>query len=1381
MSNIFKRAGGEIIVAVDSELGSPAFTEVSALEGGGSVVTWWRMDTNELMGQRLSTSGAKLGAPFLVAESLDGAGAQDVTALAGGGFVVAWMSNADHDLVAQMYDSAGAKIGGIVTLAGGSEGIVWAGRLEATPGGGFVAVWYDTSTAADGSGTAIKGRLFGAAGTPLGAEFLVNSASSGNQQRPDVAILASGGFVVTWWDEDADGPGASGIKAQRFGASGEKIGGEIFVTAPQSAPLNQAEVTGLLSGGFVVTWTDLSGRGTDSSGTAVRAQVFDAAGLKVGGEIQVNGNTAGGQSAPSITALASDGFAIVWKDDTGDSSGSGVKGRIYDAAGASVGDEFLVNVQGYAGQSHASIDALGSGFVVSWVDFGGTGPADPSALIRAQIFAPAAEGPNDISLTAGLVRETAIEELPVATLSASGAGVNSGLTYTLIADSTGGAFRIDGNRLVVADNRRLDFETAPVASLTFRVTDIEGRSYEETISLPVADVAAEVRLRAGGEVAVTEPHAYRGPADAVALSSGNYLVTWGELQDTFQLYGRLLGPDGQPLGDAFRINPADGRQHWSSESAALSGGGFVAAWEAQVNQAPGTSVLVQRFDASGAALGGPTEISAPSPLYRPSVTALPTGGYLVAWIEFNGSTGRAMAQVFDAGGGAQGNTFQVSAVGTWPFDVEVASLADGGWVAVWRYGGGFQLQRFDSTGARVGGTVEVFSQQFNGTYLEFTVTGLTGGGYAVAFQALVLGEPIHAFVQIYDRFGARVGDPIDLAPAPENDVQSPALAALASGGFIASWSAPGSAADKGAYDVFARPFDARGNYAGSQITVPADTAGGQRGSAVAVSASGAFLVAWRDDNGVASGDAGYGIEARAFTLADSFSEGTGAMDLIIGTSGNDAWRGLAGSDVFRLWQGGDDIAHGNGGNDVFLLGASLTAADEIDGGTGADTLAIQGNYALTLGTRNLLGIETLVLLPGSDTRFGDVGTNSYTYVLTTIDANLAAGAALLVDAAALRAGETLTFDGSAETNGAFDLRGGAGADSLTAGSGGDRLDGGAGPDTLRGGAGNDLYVLDDAGDQAIELAGGGSDEVRTALGSATDFAHMFVLPDNIEKLTGTSATGQGVFANALDNVVAMGPGNDLVVLQDGGDDTVSGGAGDDFLYFGASFTNGDSADGGAGFDTVGLLGSYIQTFAADDLLNIEKLAVYSTGVPSAPNSYALTTVDQNVAAGRQLMVVAQSLQAGESLWFNGQAEIDGSFNVRGGRGADTITGGAGNDTIWGNLGADTLKGGGGFDIFEYQAAADSTAAARDSILDFAAGDKLHLAGIDADGNAANGDSKFAWIGDAAFGHIAGQLRATAADGGWLVEGDIDGDGAADLVILVQTVAGYALGRDDIWL
>ena len=77
--------------------------------------------------------------------------------------------------------------------------------------------------------------------------------------------------------------------------------------------------------------------------------------------------------------------------------------------------------------------------------------------------------------------------------------VNTGRSYTLIADSTGGTFRIEGDTLVVANTLLLDNQFVPASAFTIRMTDINGNSYDETFALTVTDAAVERRLVASDE------------------------------------------------------------------------------------------------------------------------------------------------------------------------------------------------------------------------------------------------------------------------------------------------------------------------------------------------------------------------------------------------------------------------------------------------------------------------------------------------------------------------------------------------------------------------------------------------------------------------------------------------------------------------------------------------------------------------------------------------------------------------------------------------------------------------------------------------------------------------------------------------------------------
>ena len=132
-------------------------------------------------------------------------------------------------------------------------------------------------------------------------------------------------------------------------------------------------------------------------------------------------------------------------------------------------------------------------------------------------------------------------------------------------------------------------------------------------------------------------------------------------------------------------------------------------------------------------------------------------------------------------------------------------------------------------------------------------------------------------------------------------------------------------------------------------------------------------------------------------------------------------------------------------------------------------------------------------------------------------------------------------------------------------------------------------------------------------------------------------------------------------------------------------------------------------------------------------------------------------------------------------GDDVLSAGAGRDDLRGNPGADRLAGGSGNDVFRFFAVADSTGKDADRITDFDNGhDHIRLTAIDAD-PSSKADDAFAFVGGAAFSHVAGELRVTENAGGTItiVLGDVDGDAHADLRILL--LGHPALGAGDIWL
>ena len=211
---------------------------------------------------------------------------------------------------------------------------------------------------------------------PNGTDFLVNSEVAGSQYDPKSIGLSNGNFVISWIDfsgtlEDIS---LSSVKARIFDSAGTPVGGEFLVNTNTDSYQWLQTITALSNGGFVISWTDLSGTLDDLTGSSIKAQIYDAAGSRVGSEFIVNSEIAGDQSAPTITGLTGGGFVVSWQDASatlGDASGTSIKAQIYSAAGSRVGSEFLVNttVTGNTSTPNDCATAASAFFVFCRCDF----------------------------------------------------------------------------------------------------------------------------------------------------------------------------------------------------------------------------------------------------------------------------------------------------------------------------------------------------------------------------------------------------------------------------------------------------------------------------------------------------------------------------------------------------------------------------------------------------------------------------------------------------------------------------------------------------------------------------------------------------------------------------------------------------------------------------------------------------------------------------------------------------------------------------------------------------------------------------------------------------------------------------------------------------
>lgn len=236
----------------------------------------------------------------------------------------------------------------------------------------FVVVW--ASNLEDGDKTAVVGRLFDSAGTPLGGDFVVNVSTTGYQGLPNVASNAAGDFVVTWTNYISSAPPSFEVRARRFNSSGVPQGGEIAVNTYTTGVQARSTVALASSGNFVVVWhsgPDLGSAqiGQDGSGLAVFGQRFDSAGNPLGGEFQLNQYTTGDQGRPRIAMNPAGDFIVVWTSSQ-DAQGGAIEARRYDAAGNALAGEFQVNTMELGAQysPDVALDPAGKA-IIAWTSY----------------------------------------------------------------------------------------------------------------------------------------------------------------------------------------------------------------------------------------------------------------------------------------------------------------------------------------------------------------------------------------------------------------------------------------------------------------------------------------------------------------------------------------------------------------------------------------------------------------------------------------------------------------------------------------------------------------------------------------------------------------------------------------------------------------------------------------------------------------------------------------------------------------------------------------------------------------------------------------------------------------------------------------------------
>ncbi|MEM1183214.1 MAG: SdrD B-like domain-containing protein, partial [Acidobacteriota bacterium] len=624
----------------------------------GSFIVAWSSDGSDgddtsgtsIQGQRFGADGAALGAPFQVnTYTTDDQTSPDIAVDGDGRFTVVWASDgsdngdsSDESVQGQRFASDGAPLGAQFLVNTYTSSDQTQAKVAATESGDFTVVWRSQgSDNGDGTDASIQAQRFASDGATLGAQFLVNSYTSSNQEFPDVAMTPDGGLIVAWesFGSDNGDTANQSIQLQRFASDGTATGGETlvntFTTGSQRGPTVSADA----AGDFVVTWRSYGSDNGDNSLNSVQAQRFASDGAPVAGQFRVNTVTLNSQTDPAVAVATAGDFFIAWESlfSPDDADGSSVKAQAF-AVSAAIGDRVFLDVDADGRQSISDLGAAGVtvhlrdglGDLVSTT----ATDADGAFLFQPKIglggaadefFLDVEPGPGQTFTIPGVGDDDTIDS-----------DVDSlGLSPSLTIVAPGGSFLdLDAGLIsdgaIVGDRVWSDanfdgvqqIDEVSLAGVTVRLLDQNGTTVDTAVTdadglygfsgLVDGTYRLQIDPPQGGVLSdsgIGDEPLLDSDFDPVSLQTALFAYTANTDRRDFDAGVLLPGSAGQvPTvadGDVFRVNSYTEEDQKEPEVASAPDGGFVVVWESRdaTLDSSGLSVQGQVFDAGGSSLG----------------------------------------------------------------------------------------------------------------------------------------------------------------------------------------------------------------------------------------------------------------------------------------------------------------------------------------------------------------------------------------------------------------------------------------------------------------------------------------------------------------------------------------------------------------------------------------------------------------------------------------------------------------------------------------------------------------------------------------------------------------------------------------------------------
>ncbi|MFA5951562.1 MAG: DUF4347 domain-containing protein, partial [Hyphomicrobium sp.] len=543
--------------------------------------------------QRYNSSGVAQGSEFRVNTytSYDQI-LSDVGLDSSGNFVVTWTSYAEDTngwgVYAQRFDSSGTALGSEFLVNSTTSGDQFYSTVAVSTSGRFAVSW--TSWAQDGSFYGQYGKVYTSSGAVDVSDFRINTTTTNDQKYGD--ITWGGSNLVAAWTGNGTGDSA-GVFSQRYNtntaptaetATATQNGGFDLNSTGNDAYLIADDGSALLGGRTAFT---LEAQFSMSSISSTENTVFSYAvdgvssnevnlRIKPDGRIAVtihdtNATTNsipalldGQQHSISVSWSAADGSVLFYVDgalvktvtgiQAGHTIASGgvlvlgqeqdVENGGYDATQAFHGvlyDARVFNDVRTAAEVLANatttVASNESGLLANWrLNSVSTGGVTTDVVSGNDLTVAHASGTGFTTGTAELtlpVAENVANGTVVGSVTATDPDGTSGLSYSL-TDTAGGRFAVNAStgQVTVADGSLLNYESATSHTVTVRVTDSGGLTYDKTFTVKLTNVneaptAEEITATANGgfDLNSTGSDAYLVANDGSALLGGRTAFT----------------------------------------------------------------------------------------------------------------------------------------------------------------------------------------------------------------------------------------------------------------------------------------------------------------------------------------------------------------------------------------------------------------------------------------------------------------------------------------------------------------------------------------------------------------------------------------------------------------------------------------------------------------------------------------------------------------------------------------------------------------------------------------------------------------------------------------------------------------------------------------